>query len=186
MSEIEPSGAYVDYLQSARRLQDAVASVDPESTGLAPFTERMGELARALEASPGYQDGPALVRVRAPMPFSVPFSVVESQEDRLVASVRFHRHHHGANGAAHGGAVPLPFDELLGGLSNRPGQPRFRTAFLNVNYRAITPIETELRAEATLDRVEGRKRFASGRLYHGNTLLADATGLFVVLREGQD
>jgi hypothetical protein len=36
-----------------------------------------------------------------------------------------------------------------------------------------------------VDRVEGRKRFLTGAIHHGDTLTADATGLFVELLPGQ-
>ncbi|MCU1688189.1 MAG: thioesterase superfamily protein, partial [Jatrophihabitantaceae bacterium] len=36
-----------------------------------------------------------------------------------------------------------------------------------------------------IDRVEGRKKFSSGRLYDGDTLVADAEALFVILKPGQ-
>ena len=60
-----------------------------------------------------------------------------------------------------------------------------RTAYLKVNYRAIVPLDIELQVDATVDRVEGRKRWASARLYNDGTLVADAEGLFVELRPGQ-
>jgi predicted thioesterase len=60
-----------------------------------------------------------------------------------------------------------------------------RTAYLKVNYRAITPIGRELLVDATVDRVEGRKRWASARLFDGETPIADAEGLFVELLPGQ-
>jgi hypothetical protein len=39
--------------------------------------------------------------------------------------------------------------------------------------------------EGRLDREEGRKRFLIGHLYDGDTLCADAEGLFIQLRRGQ-
>ncbi|MFI5953203.1 PaaI family thioesterase [Cryptosporangium sp. NPDC051539] len=92
----------------------------------------------------------------------------------------------GGNNAAHGGTVTLLFDEVLGIMANsdNPPPPR-RTAYLTVNYRKITPIGVELRVEASVDRTEGRKRWATGRLFRGDQLVADAEGLFVKLRAGQ-
>ena len=71
---------------------------------------------------------------------------------------------------------------MLVNSTNPP--PPARTAYLTVNYRAITPIEVELRLEASVDRTEGRKTWATGRLYDGERLVADAEGLFVKLRPG--
>ncbi|MBB5160612.1 hypothetical protein [Mycobacterium sp. AZCC_0083] len=49
----------------------------------------------------------------------------------------------------------------------------------------MTPIGRRLELDATLDRVEGRKRFVSGRLRDGTATVADAEGLFVELFPGQ-
>jgi acyl-coenzyme A thioesterase PaaI-like protein len=100
------------------------------------------------------------------------------------ARVTLGRFYLGAGGAAHGGVLSLIFDEMLGRLANT-GRTRSRTAFLHVNYRNITPIGPELRVVARVDRVEGRKKFLSGAIYHDGTLTADADGLFVELKPGQ-
>jgi hypothetical protein len=51
--------------------------------------------------------------------------------------------------------------------------------------RCVTPTGRRLELDATLDRVQGRKRFVSGRLRDGTTAVADAEGLFVELLPGQ-
>src|SRR4029077_3007982 len=70
--------------------------------------------------------------------------VVEGDAEHVVAHVVFGRYFLGGNGAAHGGSIPLVFDEVLGRLANMGGRPRARTAYLNVNYRSITPIGARL------------------------------------------
>jgi predicted thioesterase len=77
------------------------------------------------------------------------------------------------------------FDDVLGRLANSVGGTIGRTASLKVNYRKITPIGVELQVEATVDRIEGRKRWVSARLLDQGTLIADAEGLFVELLPGQ-
>ncbi len=104
-------------------------------------------------------------------------------EQHVRARVTLGRSYLGA-GSAHGGVLSLIFDEMLGRLANT-GRTRSRTAFLHVNYRNITPIGPELRVEAHVDRVAGRKRFLSGTIHHDGTLTADAEGLFVELKPGQ-
>jgi hypothetical protein len=47
------------------------------------------------------------------------------------------------------------------------------------------PIETRLAIEARFDSEEGRKRILSETIRDGNTVCADAEGLFVALRPGQ-
>ena len=78
------------------------------------------------------------------------------------------------------------FDSLLGyaafKLSRSTAQ---RTAFLHVDYRKIAPVEKELQVDASIDGIEDRKIFVSGRLLDGDAVLAEAHALFVKLRPGQ-
>ncbi|SKX74655.1 Uncharacterised protein [Mycobacteroides abscessus subsp. massiliense] len=62
---------------------------------------------------------------------------------------------------------------------------KLRTAYLNINYRKVTPIEKELQFDCTLDRVEGRKVYLTSRLLDGDDVLAEADALFVKLNPGQ-
>ena len=81
-----------------------------------------------------------------------PLHVDSWDDSRIQGRMRFHRFHLGSNGAAHGGAISLVFDDLLGQLANVPGHPRARTASIRVNYRRIIPIERELLASAEVKR----------------------------------
>jgi acyl-coenzyme A thioesterase PaaI-like protein len=100
-------------------------------------------------------------------------------------TVRFGRYFLGRNGAVHGGAISLIFDEILGRVAQLAGDKPARTAYLHVNYRSITPADRDLRVSARLVSVTGRKRAAVGEIWHGEVLCADAEGLFVELRPGQ-
>ncbi len=115
----------------------------------------------------------------------MPAIIEEETEACVRGRVTFRRFHLGGNGAAHGGTLPLFFDDVLGRLSNGVDRRVARTAYLHTNYRRITRVGVELHFEATVDRIEGRKRWASGRLFEGDQLVADAEGLFVELRPGQ-
>jgi acyl-coenzyme A thioesterase PaaI-like protein len=99
--------------------------------------------------------------------------------------VRFGRFYLGGNGAVHGGAIPLAFDELMGRLANTGARVPSRTAYLHVNYRNVTPIEKRLSIEARFASEEGRKRILSGWIRDGEVVCAEAEGLFVALRPGQ-
>lgn len=103
----------------------------------------------------------------------------------LKGRVTFGRYFLGVNGAVHGGALPLLFDEVLGRATADPKQPRIRTAYLNTAFKALTPIDVELEVRGWLDRVEGRKRFVRGELRHGDIVCAEADGLFVELKPEQ-
>jgi acyl-coenzyme A thioesterase PaaI-like protein len=99
--------------------------------------------------------------------------------------VTFSDFHLGGNAAAHGGALSLMFDEILGWLANSGGRPIARTAYLHIDYRNVTPLHTELVLEGRIDRQEGRKCFASGKLLDGDAVVVDVECLFVVLLPGQ-
>lgn len=114
-----------------------------------------------------------------------PALAIDAQDATTIEGrVTFGPYFLGGNGAAHGGAVALLFDELFGIAANGEGAVA-RTAYLHVNYRAITPIDRELRVSATLVSVEGRKRIVRGELKDGDRLCADAEGLFLKLLPGQ-
>ncbi len=84
----------------------------------------------------------------------------------------------GGNSVA-AGAHSVVFSDIMGRLSAGGGRPISRAAYLHVNFRSATPVGRRLDVEATLDRIEGRKRFISGRLFNDGVVVADAEGLFV-------
>jgi acyl-coenzyme A thioesterase PaaI-like protein len=96
-----------------------------------------------------------------------------------VADVRFGNHFLGV----HGGAIALLFDELLGIMANAGSPELARAAYINVEYRAITPINSNLVVEASSIGVEVRKRRVRATLYlPGGDLCASAEGLFIQVR----
>lgn len=100
-------------------------------------------------------------------------------EDNVVhGAVRFGAAYEGPPGHVHGGFVAAAFDEVLGFVQSTTGQPGM-TGTLTIRYRKPTPLDTELRFEAAVQRVEGRKIFAEGRLYAGDVLTAEAEGIFI-------
>ena len=119
-------------------------------------------------------------------PLLPPYFIDSETESTLTGHVTFTRFYLGGNGAAHGGSHPLLFDDVLGRVMNHSQPGVSRTAFLTVNYRRVTPLDVELRFEASRDRVEGRKRWGSARLFdQEGTLLSDAESLFLALLPGQ-
>jgi acyl-coenzyme A thioesterase PaaI-like protein len=96
----------------------------------------------------------------------------------VVARATFGSAYEGPPGAVHGGMVAAAFDEVLGMAQSLGGQPGM-TGTLSIRYRKPTPLHRDLRFEGTLDRVDGRKLFTSGRCYDGDTLTAEAEGLFI-------
>lgn len=78
----------------------------------------------------------------------------------------------------HGGWVACTFDEVLGIANIVSGNPGM-TARLTVHYRKPTPLFRPLVVRAWVDRVEGRRVMSRGEMYDGDTLTAEAEGLFV-------
>lgn len=111
--------------------------------------------------------------------------VTASAADTVDATVRFGDYFLGGNGAVHGGAIPLMFDEVLGRLANSSGRPAQRTAYLHTDFRSITPVGKQLTVKAWVESEEGRKRFLRATLHDGGVLCAEAEGLFVALKPGQ-
>jgi hypothetical protein len=114
----------------------------------------------------------------------VPEVFIDVDEDvRIVGRVRFGQRF-GGTAAVHGGAITLLFDDLLGRLGNRGLIDRVaRTAYLHVDFRQLTPLDTELVCSAWLQRREGRKLLLRGALEHAGVVLAEAEGLWVLPRD---
>lgn len=110
-------------------------------------------------------------------PLAPPMSLVE--DDGVVrASVILGAAYEGPPGCVHGGFVAALFDELLGAAQSMSGAPGM-TGRLTVNYRQPTPLHTELSLEGRIRSVEGRKIITDGQLYVGESLRAEAEGLFI-------
>jgi acyl-coenzyme A thioesterase PaaI-like protein len=172
-----------------RLLQDRVAAARPPGHVAATAADRLEELAALLgEFSVGEPEQVAARLMSEPGRGQtlIPALRVECWDgERVHGRMRFHRFHLGSNGAAHGGAISLFFDDLLGQLANAPGHPRARTAWIRVNYRRIIPIEHELVASAEVNHRHGRKLTVTGELRDGDDVVADAEGLFIQLRSDQ-
>lgn len=84
----------------------------------------------------------------------------------------------------HGGWVAALFDEVLGsvqGLADQPGV----TGILTVRYRHPTPIDEELRFEGWLETQRSQRLVARASCHAGDTLTADAEGVFVRVDWGE-
>ena len=55
------------------------------------------------------------------------------------------------------------------------------TGTLTIRYRKPTPLHRELRFEGELEKVDGRKVTAVGRVFDGDTLTAEAEGIFITI-----
>jgi acyl-coenzyme A thioesterase PaaI-like protein len=79
----------------------------------------------------------------------------------------------GPPGRVHGGQVAALLDEVVGFAAFAAGAPGM-TVSLTVRYHRATPHSTPLEVRARLDRIEGRKRWASGEVVAGGEVTASA------------
>lgn len=84
----------------------------------------------------------------------------------------------GPPGWVHGGICALVLDHILGeAASDGLTLPKF-TGTITLRYLRGTPLG-RLRAEAFIERVEGVKTFARGRLIDGEGVTVEAEGVFI-------
>lgn len=85
----------------------------------------------------------------------------------------------GPPGHTHGGASAAVIDEAMGAAVWRSGL-KVVLANMNLDYHLPLPLHIPLRVEAWLERVEGRKAYAHGRILLPDKRTAvTGTGLFV-------
>jgi hypothetical protein len=184
-------GAEFAALHAAQRLvQDRLTGAALPAERAKDVTEQLLDLADLLAehqmAEPDRIDGWRPDLPGRGHPLLPPYVIDEEGGTSLAGRVTFTRFYLGGNGAAHGGSHPLLFDDVLGRVRNHNQAGVSRTASLTVNYRRITPLDVELRWAASRDRVEGRKRWGSARLFGPDgQLLSDAEGFFLQLLPGQ-
>ena len=85
----------------------------------------------------------------------------------VLADFQFDKHQQGPPGHAHGGASAAVIDEAMGAVVWQSGH-RALLAHIELDYKLPTPLNTPVRAEAWVERVDGRKIYARGHI-----LLAD-------------
>ncbi|MEV8546457.1 PaaI family thioesterase [Streptomyces sp. NPDC051572] len=187
MSGERPPGGteFGSLLAGARRLLDAVAAADAPDEAVRAAARQVEAACAALEPY-GAEEAQAPAGNRPDLPgrghpLLVPLVIDHELPTEVRGRVTLGRAHLGGGKAAHGGVLPLLFDEVLGRLASL-GRPQSRTAYLRVDYRKVTPLGVELRVEGRIERTEGRKLFAYGQLLHGVQILAEAEALFVQLR----
>jgi acyl-coenzyme A thioesterase PaaI-like protein len=181
--------AFPVMVDALRKLQDQLTGANPPELVAGRIADAISALTRELAryaVDERHQVAGRLTGIPGRGQCMIPpVEITEYSDTHARGYVSFGRFYLGGNGAVHGGAIPLVFDELMGRLANTGGRPPSRTAYLHVNYRNITPIETRLVIEARFESEEGRKRILTGTIRDGDTLCADAEGLFVALRPGQ-
>ncbi|GJF20099.1 thioesterase [Mycolicibacterium cyprinidarum] len=188
--EAQPGPGFGRFLTAMRRAQDLAVSADPDADTwerAADLAEELVELLGPYEAAEGV--GPASRVPGLPGGGSLlmpPFRMLSFGHDGVEVEVAFSRFSVGGNSAVHGGVLPLLFDSVFGMVIHAAGRPISRTAFLHVDYRNVTPIDTVLTARGWVREAQGRKAFVNAELRDPeDTLLAEANGLMIRLLPGQ-
>jgi acyl-coenzyme A thioesterase PaaI-like protein len=195
-ADVSPRRAELHRLADAGRLViDRMATTDAPHAAI----ERAAEL---LEAAARELDGPGRRRTyqgfaesanaggaphahfdHSPVmgmanPIAPPTRMESGGRRSIVMYMRFGAAYEGPPGSVHGGVVAAAFDEILGMTQSLSGQPGM-TGTLTIRYRRPTPLYRDLRFEGRLERVERRKILTTGTCHDGDTLTAEADGLFI-------
>ena len=178
---------------SLRQINEALMDMDATEADLLAAAERAELFAATLEttrkgrqhwgfAESSVAGAPRVMLDRSPIiglgnPVAPPLTF-EVEGDKVVGHGSFGLQYEGPPGCVHGGFVAAAFDEVLGMAQSLTGKPGM-TGTLTVRYRKPTPLHQDLRFEARVARVEGRKIFASATLHHGEVFCAESEGIFI-------
>ncbi len=135
---------------------------------------------RSRESRVAYTDQSTIRGVLNPIapPLRVEVVSREGEPDCVEGRVRLGRAYEGLADAAHGGWVAALFDDVLGaaqGMLESPGV----TAVLRTRFREVTPLDEELRLRAWIHEQRGRRIIIRGTCHAGDSLTADAEGIFM-------
>jgi acyl-coenzyme A thioesterase PaaI-like protein len=185
-----PGPGFGRFVAAMRRLQDLAVSADPGDGVWDDAADRAAALVELLGPSQA-DEGKAPAGRTPDLPgmgslLLPPWTLTRYDPDGVEMAGYFTRFHVGGNHAVHGGVLPLLFDHMFGMISHAAERPISRTAFLHVDYRKITPIDTPLVVRGRVTSTEGRKAFVSAELLdRDDTVLAEGNGLMVRLLPGQ-
>jgi acyl-coenzyme A thioesterase PaaI-like protein len=181
---------FARFVTAMRRLQDLAVCTDPDDDTWESAAERAEDLVKLLDPFQAPEGVAPAGRVPSlPGMGSLllpPWQLTRYGPDGVQMRGQFSRFYVGGNYAVHGGVLPLLFDHVCGMVMHAAQRPISRTAFLKVDYRKVTPIDTPLLVRGRIDSTEGRKAFLSGELVDGDdTVLAEVHALMVRLLAGQ-
>ncbi|MCB9564240.1 MAG: PaaI family thioesterase [Kofleriaceae bacterium] len=108
--------------------------------------------------------------------------IMHIDDGKAYGTVTFGLPYEGPPGGVHGGVVAMVFDQILAFAAVAAGIPG-HTRSLTTAYRRITPLHTELRFAAWVERTEDRKVFVRGDCHAGDTLVSEADAVFIRFRD---
>ncbi|WP_267615697.1 PaaI family thioesterase [Gordonia bronchialis] len=180
---------YGEFSEQVRTLMDNARYACPEDAVTAELIDQLKAINEKLAAARIDEwHSPSGTRIDLPSRGNItlpPYIVENVDDDGVHATVTFRDFHLGGNNAAHGGHIAVAFDDLGGFASAVAIQGVSRTAYLTVQYRSITPLNTALQCRTWAEKIDGRKVFIKGTLHDGDRLCAEMDALFVKLNPGQ-
>ncbi|MGB3773403.1 MAG: PaaI family thioesterase [Rhodococcus sp. (in: high G+C Gram-positive bacteria)] len=191
--EYKPASPPADFgrlIEALRTIQDLAVSTDLPDDQLALAAEQAEKLAATMSphvvpegVSPA---GRTMTLPGRGSLLMLPWTVEKFDAEGVRSTGVFRRYHLGGNAAAHGGTLPLLFDDMFGMILHAHGGTISRTAYLHVDYRAVTPLDQKLVVEGHVTGVEGRKTFIEATLKDmDGKLLAEGKALMLRLLPGQ-
>lgn len=176
---------YPEFLDRVREFMDRAKAANPTpevADRAIEMLDELNELLKGVEVpeweTPSWSRRGLESRGSITVP---PIMVTDVGEDTVTARVRMSRYHLGGGAAAHGGQIGVVFDYVLAVAGLIITESPMRTAYLNISYRSLTPLDTDLVATARVDRIDGRKIYISAQLCDGERLCADADSMFLSL-----
>ena len=174
------------FAAAMRRLQDIAVSTNPTGELWTSAAEQLEGISAELEKfEVGDGEAPAGRATTLPglgHPLMPPWTIGDYSADGVTMEGHFSRFHVGGNMAVHGGVIPLFYDWHFGMIVSAAGRPISRTAYLHVDYRAVTPIDKPLISRGRIDRLDGRKAFITATMTDlDGTVLSEANGLMIKL-----
>lgn len=103
--------------------------------------------------------------------------------ERIVGTAVYGAPYEGPPGCLHGGFIAAGFDEVLGFVQSLGGGQPGMTAKLDIRYRSPTPLHREVRYVGWVESVDGRKILTHATLSDGDRLCAEASGLFISIKQ---
>lgn len=185
-----PEDAATRLADATRLLMDAVVRTDIDDAERLAAADAIEQLALELSASlrdtmpwPAPDAMRRGVRPHSPVigranPYAPPMTVEPAPDGGVEGVVTMQPIHEGPPGAVHGGLVATLLDQMLGHAIAAAGVGGM-TAELTVRYRRPTPYGVPLVVRARHERTDGRRIYARGELLAGDTVTAEAEGLFI-------
>ena len=162
---------------SLRRMQPSRQQVDLSAgPGYAPAEKHLVhlQLGRSFLAGPHEDD--QIIQLRW---------YVREADRAVVGKVWWGPGAQGPPGHAHGGSMAAVLDEALGSACWVSGHPVV-AADLNVTFREMLPLRQVYTVEASVERADGRKIYAEGRILDAaGKVYTEATGLFIAMTAEQ-